>query len=62
MAVLLCDSQTAEMPGMYQGGEYDLAGFATGTVKKVCCAATRLPFSCDRYVGILNLARTSIVS
>ena len=26
--------QTAEMPGFYQQGEYDVAGFAVGSVKK----------------------------
>ena len=26
--------QTAEMPGMYQAGEYDVAGFAVGSVKQ----------------------------
>ena len=50
----LIGGETAEMPGMYPDGEYDLAGFAVGVVEKskIIDGATILPG--DVVIGIAS--------
>ena len=50
----LIGGETAEMPGMYPAGEYDLAGFAVGVVEKskIIDGSTILPG--DVVIGILS--------
>lgn len=48
----LLGGETAEMPGFYQEGEYDLAGFAVGVVEKEkVCGASRVRPG-DKIIGL----------
>jgi len=50
----LIGGETAEMPGMYQEGEYDLAGFAVGVVEKTRIIDGRSIVAGDALIGLAS--------
>lgn len=50
----LVGGETAEMPGMYDDGEYDLAGFAVGEIKKSRVLDGRTLKAGDALVGLAS--------
>ncbi|MGE3260591.1 MAG: phosphoribosylformylglycinamidine cyclo-ligase [Bacteriovoracia bacterium] len=50
----LVGGETAEMPGMYDDGEYDLAGFAVGEVKKSALLDGKKTKAGDAIIGLAS--------
>lgn len=50
----LLGGETAEMPGMYAKGEYDLAGFAVGVVDKSAIIDNKKIKAGDRLIGLAS--------
>ena len=48
----LVGGETAEMPGMYEGGDYDLAGFCVGIVEKNNIIDGRSVSAGDQLIGL----------